>query len=223
MSTTGRGISRSTRGVVGFVPPIVAESIVSLCPCGTHSTAIGSGDYLRPEDNPFHSEIEGAEDSLQFHTKTDLSTANPTHDILLPSPDTAVASVVEEGGIAQLRGQAEVENSGDEEGSDDEEESEEVKGDDEEVKADDEEEQDDEEVGDDEEEGDDKEGGQKKVVGGRDVRSKIAEDQDRNTERLDYGSGPNEGSPPALHTRSRSRMQSQVQTVDYANSGSDKV
>ena len=82
---------------------------------------------------------------------------------------------------------------------------------------DDEEEQDDEEVGDDEEEG------QKKAVDGREVRSKNAEDQGCDTERLDYGSGPDEGSPPALHTRSRSRMRSQVQTVDYADSGSDKV
>ena len=58
---------------------------------------------------------------------------------------------------------------------------------------------------------------------GKEVRSKNAEDQGRDTERLDYGSGPGEGSPPTLHMRSRSRMRSQVQTVDYADSGSDKV
>ena len=144
VSTTDRGICSSRGGVLGSLPPVVAEFVVPLRPCGMHSTTVGSGDYPRPEDNPFPSEIEGAEDSLQFHIETDLSTTNPTHDILLPSLDTAAAPVVEEGGIAQLRGQAEVEKSGDEEGNDDEEESEEVKGDDEEVEADDEEEQDDE-------------------------------------------------------------------------------
>ena len=217
VSTTNRRICSSRGGVLGSVPSVVAESVVPLRPCGTHSTAVGSGDYLRPKDNPFPSEIEGAEDSLQFHIETDLGTANPTHNILLPSPDTAAAPVVEEGGIAQLRGQAEVEKSGNEEGSDDEEESEEVKGDDEEVEADDEEEQDDEEGGDDEEEG------QMKAVDGGEVQGKEVEDQGCDTERLDYGSGPGVGSPPALHTRSRSRMRSHVQTIDYTDNSSDKV
>ena len=124
---------------------------------------------------------------------------------------------MEEGGIAQLSGEAEVEKSGDEEDSDDEEESEEVKGDDEEVEGDDEEEEDDEEGGDEEEEG------QMKAVDSGEVKGKEVEDQGRDTKQLDYGLGPGEGSPPALHTRSRSRMRSQVQTVDYADSGSDKV
>ena len=53
VSTTGRGITPSTRGVVDSTPPVVVESVLSLCSCGTHSTAAGSGDYLRPEDNPF--------------------------------------------------------------------------------------------------------------------------------------------------------------------------
>ena len=176
VSTTDRGICSSRGSVLGSLPPVVTESVVPLRLCGKHSTAVGSGNYPRPEDNPFPSKIEGAEDSLQFHIETDLSTTNPTHDILLPSPNTAAALVVEEGGIAQLRGQAEVEKSGNEDGSDDEEECEEVKGDDEEVKADDEEEQDDEEVGDDEEEGNDEEIGQKKAVDGREVRSKNIED-----------------------------------------------
>ena len=140
VSTTDRGIYSSTGGVLGSAPPVVAEFVVSLRPYGTHFTATGSGDYLRLEDNPFPSEIEGAEDSLQFHIETNLGTANLTHDILLPLPDVATALVVEEGGIAQLRGEAEVEKSGDKEDSDDEEENEEVKGDDKEVKGDDEEE-----------------------------------------------------------------------------------
>ena len=58
---------------------------------------------------------------------------------------------------------------------------------------------------------------------GRGIKGKEVEDQGRDTERLDYGSGLGEGSPPALHTRSRSRMRSQVQTVDYVDSCSDKV
>ena len=102
VSTTDRGICSLRGGVFGSLPPVVAESIVPLRSCGMHSTAVGSGDYPRPKDNPFPLEIEGAEDSLQFHIETDLSIANPTHDILLPSPDTAAAPVVEEGGIAQL-------------------------------------------------------------------------------------------------------------------------
>ena len=44
--TTGRGISPSTGGVVGSALPVVVESVLSLRPCGTHSTAVGSGDYL---------------------------------------------------------------------------------------------------------------------------------------------------------------------------------
>ena len=64
VSTTDCGISPSTGGVVGFAPPVVVEFVLSLRLCGTHSTTAGSGDYLRPEDNPFPSEIEGAEDSL---------------------------------------------------------------------------------------------------------------------------------------------------------------
>ena len=210
MSTTDHRICSSRGGVLGSMPLVVAKSVVLLCPCGMHSTTIGNGDYLRPKDNPFPSEIEGAEDSLQFHIETELGTANSTHDILLPSPDTAAAPVVEEGGIAQLRGQAEVEKSGNMDGSDDEEESEEVE-------ADDEEEQDDKEGGYDEEEG------QMKAVDGGEVKGKEVEDQGRDTERLDYGSGPGEGSPPALHTRSHSWMRSQVQTIDYVDSGSDKV
>ena len=117
----------------------------------------------------------------------------------------AAALLVEEGGIARLSGEAKVEKSSNEEGSDEEEKSEEVKGDDEEVEADDEEE------------------GQMKVVDSREIKGKEVEDQGYDTERLDYGSGPGEGSPSALHTQSRSRMRSQVQTVDYADSGSDKV
>ena len=62
-----------------------------------------------------------------------------------------------------------------------------------------------------------------KAVDGGEVKGKEVEDQGRDTERLNYGSGSGEGSPPALHTRSCSRMQSQVQTDDYADSGSDKV
>ena len=100
VSTTDHGICSSTGGAVDSAPPVVAESVVSLRPCGTHSTATRSGDYLRPEDNPFPSEIERAEDSLQFHIETNLGTANLTHNILLPSLDVAVAPVVEEGGIA---------------------------------------------------------------------------------------------------------------------------
>ena len=129
MSTTDRGICSLTSGDVGSVPPVVAISVVSLRPCGTHSTTPGSGNYLRPEDNPFALQIEGAKDSLQFHIDTDDGTANPAHDILLPSPDVTTASVLEEGGIAELKGEAEVEKSCDEEDSGDEEESEEVKGD----------------------------------------------------------------------------------------------
>ena len=274
MSTTGCGISPSTGGVVGSAPPVVVESVLSLRPCGTHLTAVGSGDYLRSEDNPFLSEIEGAEDSLLFHTETDLGTESLPLDILLPSPDVGAASVVEEGGIARLSGETDIEKSGDEEGSDEEEESKEVEGDDEEVKGDDEEEEDDgeggddeevegddeeeeddeeggddEEVeGDDEEEEDDEEGGDDEEVEGDDeeeeddekggddeeegqmkamdsgeVKGKEVEDQGRDIERLDYGLSPGEGSPPALHMRSRSRMRSQVQIVDYADSGSDKV
>ena len=217
VSTTGCGIFPSTGGVVGSALPVVVESVLSLCPCGTHSTAVGSGDYLRPEDNPLPSEIEGAEDSLQFQTETDLGSEILPLDILLPSPDVAAASVVEEGRIARRSGEVDIEKSSNEEGSDEEEESEEVEGDDEEVEGDEEEEEDDEEGGDDEEEG------QMKAVDGGEVKGKEVEDQGRDTERLDYGSGRGKGSPPALHTRSCSWMQSQVQTVDYADSDSDKV
>ena len=221
--TTGRGISPLTGGVVGSALPIVVESVLSLRLCGTHLTAVGSGDYLQPEDNPLPSEIEGAKDSLLFQTEMDLGSEILPLDILLPSPDVATASVVEEGGIARLSGEADIEKSSDEEGSDEEEESEEVEGDDEEVEGDDEEEEDGEEGRDDEEGGDDEEEGQMKAVDGGEAMGKEVEDQGLDTERPDYGSGPGEGSPPALHTRSRSRMRSQVQTVDYANSGSDKV
>ena len=217
VSTTGRGISPSTGGVVDSALHVVVESVLSLRSCGTHSTAVGSGDYLRPEDNSLPSEIEGAEDSLQFQTETDLGSEILPLDILLPSPDVAAASVVEEGGIARRSGEADIEKSSDEKGSDEEEESEEVEGDDEEVEGDEEEEEDDDEGGDDEEEG------QMKAVDGGEVKGKEIEDQGRDTERLDYGSGPGEGSPSTLHMRSHSQMRSQVQIVDYADSGSDKV
>ena len=80
-------------------------------------------------------QIEGVEDSLQFHIETDVGTANPAQDILLPLPDVAVAPMLEEGGIAELKGEVEVEKSRDEKDSGDEEESEEVKGDDEEIEG----------------------------------------------------------------------------------------
>ena len=51
VSTTDRQICSSRGGVLGSLLPVVAESIVPLRPCGTHSTAVGSGDYPRPEDN----------------------------------------------------------------------------------------------------------------------------------------------------------------------------
>ena len=53
VATIDRGICSSIGGVVGSAPPVVAVSVVSLCPCGTQLTVAGSGDYLRPEDNPF--------------------------------------------------------------------------------------------------------------------------------------------------------------------------
>ena len=77
--------------------------------------------------------------------------------------------------------------------------------------------------GDDEEARDDKEEGDDEAVDGEEVKDKEVEDQGHDNELLDYGSGPGEGSPPALHTRSRSRIRSQVQAIDYADSGSDKV
>ena len=46
VSTTDCGICSSTGGDVDFASPVVAVSVVSLCPCGTYSTAPGSGDYL---------------------------------------------------------------------------------------------------------------------------------------------------------------------------------
>ena len=64
MATTDRGIISSIDIVIGSAPPLVVVSVVSLRPCGTQSIAPGSDDYLRSKDNPFTSEIEGAEDSL---------------------------------------------------------------------------------------------------------------------------------------------------------------
>ena len=204
MATIDHGICSSTSGVVASMPLIVAVSMVSLHPCGTQSTAVGSGDYLRPEDNPFALQIERAEDSLQFHIEEDIVMANPEQDVLVPSPDVATALVLEEGGIAKLRGEAQVEESNDEEDSGDEEESKEVEGDD-------------------EEEGDDKEEGDEEAVDGEEVKDKEVEDQGRVNERLDYRSSPGEGSPPALHTWSHSWIRSQAQAINYVDSDSDKV
>ena len=77
MATTNRGICSLTGSVVASVPPVAAISIVSLCPCGTQSIAARSGDYLRPEDNPFAMQIQRAKDSLQFHIEEDIIVANP--------------------------------------------------------------------------------------------------------------------------------------------------
>ena len=75
----------------------------------------------------------------------------------------------------------------------------------------------------DEEGGDDEEDGDEKAVDVGEVKVKKVEDEGCDNERLDYGSGLGEGSPPALHTRSCSWIRSQVQTIDYIDSGSDKV
>ena len=71
--TTGRGISPSTGGVVGSALPVVVESVLFLRPCGTHSTAVGSGDYLRPEDNPFLWRLRGLRILFSFRLKQTLA------------------------------------------------------------------------------------------------------------------------------------------------------
>ena len=108
----------------------------------------------------------------------------------MPSPDVARALVLEKGEIAELRGEAQEEEFAGKEDNGDEE-SEEVEGDDK-------------DKGDDEEEGDEKE------VHGEEVKDKEVDDQGLDDERLYYGSSPGEGSPPALHTRSRSWIRSQA-------------
>ena len=75
----------------------------------------------------------------------------------MPSPDVATAPMLEEGGIAKLRGEAQVEESNGDKDSGDEEENKEVKGDN-------------------KEEGDDKEEGNEEAVDGGEVKDKEVED-----------------------------------------------